>query len=723
MAWTSLRPLQVQTIDAVFDTDSPLILSASTASGKTEAAFLPILSRLADAPSGSLQAIYVSPLKALINDQFNRLDQLCEAAGIPVHRWHGDVNASAKQRLREKPRGVLLITPESLESQFCNYDRFLVNMYHGLQFVVIDELHAFLDDVRGIHLRSLLSRLEQQANVQPRRIGLSATLGDFSEAQSFLSPNNPSSVTILQEDADERELRISVKSFYDSPGDKQDDGQTSHDGQPSGLAAVAEDIALRFRSDANLIFCNRRQDAEVLADKLHHIVLREHWPRDPFVLHHGSLSRDLREDAEERLKKGEPLTALCTSTLEMGIDLGAVKTVGQVDPPWRVSSLVQRLGRSGRKEGQAQVLRMYALDAELHEKSTISDLLHPDLVRAIAMVELHREKWLEPPPTARKHYSTCVHQILSILKQTGGMKTLLLNQRLCERGAFQRIDTKEFGVLLRGLAAKKIIEQTPQGDLILAPDGETIVESRDFYAAFATSLDYSVEDDGVKIGVLPGTSIPPLGEHFLLAGRRWKVELVEHQSRRVIVSRAKGWKRPFFTGCAGEIHGRVLAKMKEVLLGDVGFPYLDARALERLGQARGVFLKAGLGCGNMVNTGSDTWWFTWQGSAVCKALVLCAKDAGITASWDGVGLHYQRLTGDLLRAHIEHIAKFDIRKAVLENLSEADVIRDRFDHLIPIEVIREAHIEERLDLETVKDVCLAEVTPPTEKAGLLVRGQ
>lgn len=714
MAWTNLRPLQVETIQAVFDTDNPLILSASTASGKTEAAFLPILSRLAEAPSNSLQAIYVSPLKALINDQFNRLDQLCEAADIQVHRWHGDVSASAKQRLREKPSGVLLITPESLESQFCNYDRFLIKMYHGLQFVVIDELHAFLDDVRGIHLRSLLSRLEQQANVQPRKIGLSATLGDFSVAQSFLNSSDPSSVTVLQEDAGERELRISVKSFYDSPGDKQHDDQTTNTGPPSGLAAVAEDIALRFKSDANLIFCNRRQDAEVLADKLHHIVEREHWPRDPFVLHHGSLSRDLREDAEERLKKGEPLTVLCTSTLEMGIDLGAVKSVGQVDPPWRVSSLVQRLGRSGRKEGQAQVLRMYALDAEPHEKSTIVDLLHPDLVRAVAMVELHREKWLEPPPAARKQYSTCVHQILSILKQTGGTKALLLHQRLCERGAFQRINAKEFSSLLRGLAANNIIEQTPEGTLILAPEGEVIVESRDFYAAFATSLDYSVENDGTKIGVLPGASIPPLGEHFLLAGRRWKVELIEHQSRRVIVSRARGWKRPFFSGGGGEVHGRVLAKMKEVLLGDGGFPYLDARAQERLVQARRVFQNAGLRSRNIVSTGTDIWWFTWHGSSVCKALLSCARGSGIAASWDGIAVHYQRVTNDLLRDHLKNLVRTDIRSVVLENLSESEVIRDRFDHLVPVELIRETHVDEQLDIEAVKLACLAEVGDSNE---------
>ena len=138
--------------------------------------------------------LYISPLKALINDQFRRLEDLCAHAEIPVHRWHGDVNAADKARLRQSPSGVLLITPESLESQFINYDRHLRRLYAHLRFVVIDELHAFLDNVRGIHLRSLLARLAIATDTHPRKIGLSATIGDFAPARTFLArkPRRPS---------------------------------------------------------------------------------------------------------------------------------------------------------------------------------------------------------------------------------------------------------------------------------------------------------------------------------------------------------------------------------------------------------------------------------------------------------------------------------------------------------------------------------------------------
>ncbi|MBL9145284.1 MAG: DEAD/DEAH box helicase [Verrucomicrobiaceae bacterium] len=703
LGWSSLRPLQVRAIDAVVDTAAPLILSAATASGKTEAAFLPVLSQIASTPADGIQAIYISPLKALINDQFHRLQELCDAADTPVHRWHGDVSASAKQRLREQPAGVLLITPESMESLFCNHDRHLARMFSALRFVVIDELHAFLDDVRGIHLRSLLARLELQVNVRVRRLALSATLGDFAEARRFLDPLSPDAVAVLQDDAGERELRLSVKSFYDAPSDQGDEGADESAPPPiNGLAAVADDVARRFRTEANLIFCNRRQDAEILADRLHQIAEREHWPRDPFVLHHGSLSKDLREDAELRLKQGEALTAICTSTLEMGIDLGAVKSVGQIDPPWRVASLVQRLGRSGRRQGEAQVLRLYALDAEPQAKSSLTDLLYPDLIRAIAMVELHLQKWLEPSAVGRCHYSTCVHQTLSILKQTGGTNAATLLDRLCKRGAFRQITTSDYAMLLRGLASHAIIEQTPPGDLILAPEGERIVESRDFYAAFATSVDYSVEHDGDKIGVLPLTSVPPVGEHFLLAGRRWKVESIEHESRRLIVSRARGWKRPFFTGSGGEVDAHVIQTMRTVLAGEVRFAYLDAKAQERLIIAREAFATHGLHESGIIESGADTLWFTWQGSRVCEALLLCARTEGIPASWDGMAVHYPRLKGDAFREHLRHLAAANLESLLVETLTEQELLRDRFDHLVPAALLKQAWLTERVNLDALR---------------------
>ncbi len=428
--WEELRPLQVEAIEAVLDSHDHLILASATASGKTEAAFLPVLSQLAAEPADSVQALYVSPLKALINDQFRRLEDLCAHAEIPVHRWHGDVSATDKQRLRTKPGGVLLITPESLESQFINYDLYLQRIYAHLQFVVIDELHSFLDNVRGIHLRSLLARLSIAACVKPRRFGLSATIGDFAPAQAFLCVESPCSVRVLHDSSQQKELRVGVKAHVELPAaGESDERDTASSSGPSGLSAIATDIAQRFRTESNLIFCNSRRQTELLGDKLRVLGEREQWPRNPFLLHHSSLSRELREETERELKSGQPVTAICTSTLEMGIDLGAVRAIGQVGPTWSVTSLVQRLGRSGRREGEPQILRLYTLDNAITEDSSLTDRLFPELIRAIALLELHREHWLEPPENDRFHFSTCIHQVLSVLRQTGGTSAAHLHER------------------------------------------------------------------------------------------------------------------------------------------------------------------------------------------------------------------------------------------------------------------------------------------------------
>ena len=698
--WDELRPLQVDGIRAVLDCDNHVILAAATASGKTEAAFLPILSQLAAEPMPSVQALYISPLKALINDQFRRLEDLCAYAEIPVHRWHGDVSATDKQHLRKTPGGVLLITPESLESQFINHDRHLQHIYAHLGYVIIDELHAFLDNVRGIHLRSLLARLNIAARVTPRRFGLSATIGDFSPAQSFLCVAAPETVRVLEDPTQRKELRVGIKAYLEARGAGE---SSSGDAAPSsltatGLGAIAADVAQRFRTESNLIFCNSRRQTELLADKLRALCEQESWSRNPFLLHHGSLSRDLREDAERELKSGEPVTAICTSTLEMGIDLGAVRAVGQVGPTWSVSSLVQRLGRSGRRDREPQILRIYTLDEAITEHSSLTDRLYPELVRAIALLELHRERWLEPPEHDRFHFSTCVHQVLSILRQTGGAAAVELHDVLCRRGAFQRIQQPEFAALLREMADQNLIEQVPTGELILAPAGERIVESRDFYAAFAGRIEYRVEHDGQAIGVLPQDSIPAEGEFLLLAGRRWRVNFIDHSSKRVAVTPAKGWKQPRFAGAIGGLHPVVTQRMKRILSEETGYPFLNASAAEYLAAARQSFASAGLHEGDTVVRFDGVQWFPWQGSRVLGTLELCAKAAGIKTDRDDLHLRYQQLSPAAFTAHRRDIAAGVFTAKQLVTLVP-DLARDRFDEHVPEALLQAAFVAEALDLD------------------------
>jgi ATP-dependent helicase Lhr and Lhr-like helicase len=213
MQWTALRPIQVDAIRAVLQTKDDLIISARTASGKTEAAFLPILSRVLDQPFGSVRAMYVGPLKALINDQFRRLEELCEHAEIPVHRWHGDVAQSQKHALFDQPSGILLITPESLESLFVNRSTRLPGLFRHLSFVVIDELHAFIGRERGTHLRSLLYRLERHAETGYRIAALSATLGDLSGTAAWLRPGHAERVQIISDLSEQKAVRYRIYGY------------------------------------------------------------------------------------------------------------------------------------------------------------------------------------------------------------------------------------------------------------------------------------------------------------------------------------------------------------------------------------------------------------------------------------------------------------------------------------------------------------------------------
>lgn len=693
--WDELRPLQVEAIEAVLGSDNHIILAAATAGGKTEAAFLPILSQLATDLPESIGAIYVSPLKALINDQFGRLEALCEYADIPVHRWHGDVPAAAKRRLIENPRGVLLITPESLESQFINRGKHLPRLYSQLKFIVIDELHAFLDVVRGVHLESLLARLQIAAGVNPRKLGLSATIGDFLPAQQFLCADAPETVTIIRDKGQGKELRIRVQAFIEPP----DAGETKEVsiGEPQGLDAVAQDVALRFRGETNLLFCNSRRQTEMLADKLRQTAAREKWPRDPFVLHHGSISKELREEAEHDLKSGLPLTAICTSSLEMGIDIGSVKAVGQIGPTWRVSSLVQRLGRSGRKDGEAQILRLYTLDEQLTEKSSITERLYPELIRAIAVVELLLEKWLEPPSADRFDFSTCIHQVLSILRQSGGTSAARLFDVLCQRGAFRQINSVQFMTLLKGLGENDLIQQMETGRLVLAPDGERIVESRDFYAAFAASVEYRVEFSGENIGTLSESCVPEAGEFMLLAGRRWQVTVVDVHAKLILVVPAKKWRKPRFEGGGGDLHGVVAGKMKEILAGDAGFRYLSPTASEMLAAARQTFRAVGLCASNVITREGSIVWFPWAGSKILRTLELFAKADGMKIDVGSLSLRYTGVNAEDFKTHATFIAS---GKVTADDMLRfiGDFNRDRFDEYVAPELLESAYTSEMLDL-------------------------
>lgn len=470
MGWTHLRAIQVDAIGAVFSADNDLIISASTASGKTEAAFLPILSRICERPGSSVQAMYVGPLKALINDQFRRLDELCSLAGIPVHRWHGDVTASQKRALISRPSGVLLITPESLESLFINRTFSLASLFSDLRFVVIDELHAFVGRERGTHLRSLLYRLESYARAPYRIVALSATLGsDIRAYATWLRPDAASHVRLITDPGESKAVEYKIYGYVEAAARHASNNRNcapieEGDEPPLENDRIIADMLAAFAGTSNLIFSNSKKQVERFADALNEGCRRSGRTAE-FLVHHGSVSREIREATEKMMRRDVPFTAVCSSTLELGVDIGNVRSVGQIGAPWSVNSLLQRLGRSGRRDDEPHVMRMYLQDSELRADASLLRRLRPELLQAIALTELMLEKpkWIEPPEIDDFDLSTLVQQALSVIAETGGISPSALFERLVTHGAFRRINQATFAAMLRSIASHDLIEQSPDG--------------------------------------------------------------------------------------------------------------------------------------------------------------------------------------------------------------------------------------------------------------------
>lgn len=649
--WSELRDIQEQSIRVLLEGRGDLVIAAGTASGKTEAAFLPICSWLVTRAASTIQALYVGPLKALINDQFLRLDSLCEELGVPVHRWHGDVSSSAKKATLSAPSGILLITPESLEALFVNRGGEIRRLFGELEFVVVDELHAFLGTERGRQLKSLLRRIDCAIGRLPRRVGLSATLGDIRLAAEALRPRAGHDVTVLESRNGGGELRMKLLGYVDRPGKDTDKDEEV------GAAEIDIGNALfrTLRGGRHLVFANSRGLVEYYADTLCRACERERLPCE-FFAHHGSLSKEIREDAERRLKDdAAPCTVVATSTLELGIDIGRVVSVAQVGPPPSVASVRQRLGRSGRR-GDPAILRVYVGEPWLDERTRPTDRIRPRLMQTVAMLELMLERWVEPPPERALHLSTMVQQLLSMTAERGGVRAEWAYEVLCASGPFRGVDPAVFKEFLRALGRSKAIEQDPRGALMPGAVGERILHHYSFFAAFQTPEEYRVVNRGKTLGTLDVAAGVAPDTYLVFAGRRWHVDDVLPEEKIVLVSPAGAARIPRFAGGCAEIHQVVRTRMRE-LYGDAREPgYLDRCAVDLIRQGRSEFLRMGLLEGSIVEDGRDAILFPWLGDRQLFTLWLIMTEHIKHVHVEGVAIVAEDTTTDELNAALATIA-------------------------------------------------------------------
>ncbi|HFF2829486.1 TPA: DEAD/DEAH box helicase [Stenotrophomonas maltophilia] len=697
--WEALREVQELAIPLVLNADRDVIIAASTASGKTEAAFLPALTHLLNTDEEGL-IVYISPLKALINDHFERLQRLCEDLEVPVWPWHGDISGATKQRFFKHPRGVLLITPESLEAMLCNRGTSVAAAFSKLFYVVVDELHAFIGSERGKQLQSLMHRIDVLLRRRTPRLGLSATLGDFSSAGVFLRPGVGAAPALVNASSAGNDLQLIIKG-YEQPA--PDAGSEEN---PAAPAALAEHLYRVLSGTNNLIFPNSRREVERYTHLLNLLSEQDGRPRE-FWPHHGSLSKEIRTDTEAALKqKGRPASAICTNTLELGIDIGAVKSIAQIGPPPSVASLRQRLGRSGRRPGEPAVLRGYVIEDVIDAESTLKTRLRLDTVQSTACVLLLLERWFEPPAVNGLHLSTLVQQLLSSIAQYGGLKAAQAYQLLCaDQGPFHGLSQDAFAELLRHLGQEQVLIQDGSGLLLHGPVGDKLVNHYTFYAAFSVDEEFRIVATGKALGTLPVSQLVTVGQRILFGGRTWLVEQIDDAQKTIYVAAAKGGTPPLFNGTGGQVHTQVRQKMRGLYQQEIKPDFLDPTASRFLQEAQSAYRQLSLDGKVLLDQGSDALLLTWLGDSANEAIACLLNAQGFTSQAGRLGVEIfkgARSLDDVIKV-LGRVAKMPYPSPETLLQSANNLITQKWDGFLPPRLLRRSYASMKLDLEGATD--------------------
>ncbi|HEY3992462.1 MAG TPA: DEAD/DEAH box helicase, partial [Ktedonobacteraceae bacterium] len=616
--WTDLRDIQKAAIPALLDTSDHLLIMSGTASGKTEAAMLPVLTILEQSPAQSVGVLYIGPLKALINDQFARIQDLLQnRSDMPIQSWHGDIAHHRKTRFLQKPRGVLQITPESMEALFVNRPGELKAIFGDLRFIIIDEIHAFLGTERGQQVLCHLQRLERASGRPARRIGLSATIGDIDTALHWLESGSQfqRNARLVTETTHDRSIELRVNHIVTAPA--KNDFQatmapeeigmrrkrknssaalTSPEAEPvdpldkrwelqQDIGDYYDDLFNMTRAyQKTLIFTNRRATAERIVAELRQRLARVQPGRDWYAVHHSSIAADLREAAEEKMRDAtQQACTVATASLELGIDIGHLDLVAQIDAPHTASSFVQRLGRSGRR-GSPSRMCFYTfeyLDDEAESSSALEQIPWT-LLQTIAIIQLYlEEQWIEPPDIPIMPLSLLYQQTMSILRAHTELTPAQLALLVLKLSPFQTVSRDDYRLFLRHLLASDQLAQMDEGTLIVGMKGEQLTNHYHFYAIFANEQVWRVLAGTQEIGTIQHR--PELESIIGLAGYAWRVISLNERGQTVHVERARGAVKPNWLKSSGaQFHEHVMQRLRQTLQEDTMYTYLSPLAKQRL---------------------------------------------------------------------------------------------------------------------------------------------
>ncbi|PKL77924.1 MAG: DEAD/DEAH box helicase [Candidatus Melainabacteria bacterium HGW-Melainabacteria-1] len=551
LGWRGLREVQELASQAILDGNNAVVL-APTAGGKTEAAFFPILSQLLTSPETGTQCLYISPIRALLNNQEERLGLYTEMVGMHRFKWHGEAKPKDKQAFLREPCELLMTTPESLEVMLISPSVPARKIFEQLRYVVIDEIHALADCDRGSHLMAVLERLRQLSRCDFQRIGLSATVGNVAEILSWLqgSSGHPGLVITPHRPPSKKQLEVKYLDEVD----------------------LANEVGRRAYGKKSLFFTDSRRRAETVSQSLADKNV------DIFV-HHSSISREERELAEKKVTSGKNVAIVCTSTLELGIDVGELDLIFQAEAPSSVASFLQRMGRTGRREGAIANTTFLTTSSEA-------------MVQAIGLIELAREHWVEDVKLDFSAWHILVHQIMAMCLQSGAVRRSQIWQTLTGASCFKAISEASFHCLLDYLKAEDYLSEE-SGLLSMGLKAEKTFGRKNFlelYSVFTSPVAYKVLSMG---GQLLGSidwqfaDVIELDTCFLLAGKGWIVKRIGHSEKTVWAEKAPQGKAPKWGGFAPMMLSyRLCRKVRDILVSDQEYPYCDAASLKRLFELR-----------------------------------------------------------------------------------------------------------------------------------------
>lgn len=679
MKWSSFTEIQDKTIPVILQTEKDVVVSSATASGKTEAAFLPILSKIENEAASSLKVLYVSPLKALINNQFERIEKLCEYTHIPINRWHGDVPQSQKKKFMEDPAGILQITPESIESLFINRTENLSHIFKYLEFIIIDEIHSFIGKERGVHLRSLLSRIQSYTLTKPRIIGLSATIENFELVKRWINFSDVDNVEIIE--ATENDKRLLYHLIH----------MSSEEDSSRIPIELFEDMRSLTRHQKSIIFCNSRGSVEETTVFLNRLAEREKMG-EVYYAHHSSIDKKEREFVEKTILESTlPKSVVATSSLELGIDIGDVDVVIQLDSTFTVSSLKQRLGRSGRKLEADQMLQLYTTQED-------------SLLQSLAVMELVLEKWVEPAADYPFPIDIAFHQILSICQETNGMIKGELANRIKLNHVLHTLINEDVQILIEHMIERDYLEVIQgRNELIVGIEGERILRNKEFYSVFLTAEEYEVLNGIRRIGKLDKSPFITVGDNLILAGKLWTITSVDADLSKVYVTSASNGKPPHYAGSGGKIHKVIGEKMWAICCSQQHIPYVNDEASNTLSNMRVKYLQYGFDLESRpVWVGRDEIILeTFTGTTITRTLCWLLRSVGVhVTAIDGIGRIKIKGSPDILSVLKEIALKDWHEDDLLQCTYKSEYHVSKYSAYLPKTLQDKFHIAHEVDIQS-----------------------